>query len=134
MSSDVRHPVQMRRGPRAFSRVCTGDSDSLSSCEMKDEPAFNPLQGNPTFIQVKASRNPLHLRQQTQCPSHIHIAERRVLLKGFWKVGLPLQQNPGKQLSSRDDMGCMELFSSSCAEIGVPIFLRRVSQGISGVT
>ena len=101
---------------------------------MKDEPAFKSLQENPTFFQVRASRNPLHLRQQTQCPSHIHIAERRVLLKGFWKVGIPLQQNPGKQLSSRDDMGSMELFSSSCAEIVVPIVLRRVSQGISVVT
>ena len=30
-------------------------------------------------------------------------------------------------------MGCMELSSSSCADIGVPIDLRRVSQGISGV-
>ena len=30
-------------------------------------------------------------------------------------------------------MGCMELSSSSCAEIAVPIDLRRVSQGISGV-
>ena len=30
-------------------------------------------------------------------------------------------------------MGCMELSSRSCAEIGVPIDLRRVSQGISGV-
>ena len=31
-------------------------------------------------------------------------------------------------------MGCMELSSSSCAEIGVPIDLRRVSQGMSGVS
>ena len=30
-------------------------------------------------------------------------------------------------------MGCMELSSSSCAEIVVPIDLRWVSQGISGV-
>ena len=30
-------------------------------------------------------------------------------------------------------MGCMELSSNSCAEIGVPIGLRMVSQGISGV-
>ena len=30
-------------------------------------------------------------------------------------------------------MGCMELSSSSCAEIGVPIDLRRVSQGNSVV-
>ena len=29
-------------------------------------------------------------------------------------------------------MGCMELSSSSCAEIGVLTNLRRVSQGISG--
>ena len=31
-------------------------------------------------------------------------------------------------------MGCMELSSSSCAEIGVPIDLREVSQGIFGVS
>ena len=30
-------------------------------------------------------------------------------------------------------MGWMELSSSPCAEIGIPIDLRRVSQGISGV-
>ena len=29
-------------------------------------------------------------------------------------------------------MGCMELSSSSCAEIGVPIDLRQLSRGISG--
>ena len=29
-------------------------------------------------------------------------------------------------------MGCMELSSNYCAEIGVPLDLRRVSQGISG--
>ena len=47
---DVRPPVQMKRGPRAFSGASTGDSDSPSSCEMKDEPAFKPLQGNPAFF------------------------------------------------------------------------------------
>ena len=35
---DVRSSVQMRRTRTAFSRVCTGDSDMPSSCEMKDEP------------------------------------------------------------------------------------------------
>ena len=30
-------------------------------------------------------------------------------------------------------MGCMELSSSACAEIGVPIDLKRVSQGLAGV-
>ena len=29
-------------------------------------------------------------------------------LRCLWKVGLPLQSKPGKLLSSRDDMGCME--------------------------
>ena len=39
-----------------------------------------------------------------------------------------------KQTKKKDDKGCMELSSSSCAEISVPIDLRRVSQGISGVS
>ena len=72
---DVRPPVQIKRGPRAFSRDCTGDSDILSSCEMNDELAFKPLQGNPAFFRVRASRSPFHLRQQTQGSSHITIAE-----------------------------------------------------------
>ena len=47
---DLRPHVQMRRTPTAFSRVSTGDSDMPSSCEMKDEPEFKPLQGNRTFF------------------------------------------------------------------------------------
>ena len=81
----------MRRATRAFSRVSTVYSYFTSSCAMKYEPAFKALQGNPTFFRVRASRYPLYLRQQTQGPSHIHIAEAMVLLRGFWKVGLPLQ-------------------------------------------
>ena len=34
---------------------------------------------------------------------------------------------------SRDNMGCMELSSCCCAEIGVPLDLARGSEGISGV-
>ena len=48
VSRDVRPTVQMRLGPRAFSRDCTGDSDSSLSCEMKNERAFKPLKGNLT--------------------------------------------------------------------------------------
>ena len=48
---DVRPPVQMRRKPMAFSRVSTGDSDFPSSCEMKQEPEFKPMQGNPAFFE-----------------------------------------------------------------------------------
>ena len=47
---DVRPPVQMRRRPTAFSRVSTGSSDMPSSCEMKDEPEYKPLQGYPAFF------------------------------------------------------------------------------------
>ena len=92
---DMRPTVQMRRGPRAFSRVFTGDPSMPSSCEMKDEPAFKPLQGNPAFFPVRASRSPFHLRQQIQGPSQIPIAEGSLLLRCMWKVGLPLQSKPG---------------------------------------
>ena len=50
---DVRPPVKMRRGRRAFSRVSTGDSDIPSSCEMKHEPEFKSLQEiRPSFESV----------------------------------------------------------------------------------
>ena len=47
---DVRPSVQKRLRTMAFSRVSTGDSDLPSSDEMKDEPAFKALQGNPAFF------------------------------------------------------------------------------------
>ena len=47
---DVIPPVQMRWRPMASARVSTGDSDIPSSCEMKHEPEFKPLQGNPSFF------------------------------------------------------------------------------------
>ena len=47
---DVRPSVHKRLRTMAFSRVSTGDSDITSSCEMKDEPAFQALQGKPAFF------------------------------------------------------------------------------------
>ena len=47
---DVRPSVQKRLRTTAFSRVSTGDSDIPSSSEMKDEPAFKALQGEPAFF------------------------------------------------------------------------------------
>ena len=84
---DVRPSVEMRRTPTAFSRVFTGHSDMPSSCEMKDEPEFKPLQGNRAFFWVRASHGPFHLRQKTQGPSHIPTAEGKFLLRCLWKVG-----------------------------------------------
>ena len=54
--SDMIPPVQMRRRPTAFSRSSTGDSDLPSSCDMKQEPKFKPLQGNPAFFESGHSR------------------------------------------------------------------------------
>ena len=126
---DVKPPVEMRRGHRAFSGVSTGDSAIPLSSEMKNECAFKPLQGNPASFRVRASRCPFHLKQEIQGPSHIPIAERRLLLRCLWKAGIPLELKTGNQLSSRDDLGYRELSSSFCAEIGVPLdfglFLRE---------
>ena len=47
---DVRPSVQKRWKTVAFSTVTTGDSDILSSCEMKYEPAFKALQEKPTLF------------------------------------------------------------------------------------
>ena len=48
--NDIRPSVQKRWRTMAFSRVSTGDTFIPSSCEMKYEPAFKPLQGNPAFF------------------------------------------------------------------------------------
>ena len=52
---DVKPPVEMRQGARAFSRVSTGDSDISSCCEVRDQPAFKSLQGNQALFRVRAS-------------------------------------------------------------------------------
>ena len=115
----------------AFSRVSTGDSDIPSSCEMQHEPEFKPLRGSPAFFWVRASRVPFHLRQKTQVPSHIPIADGKLHLRCCWKVSSNLQSKSENQLSSWDDMGCMELSSNCSTDINIHIDLRRVSQGIS---
>ena len=47
---DVSPSVQKKWSNMAFSTVSIGDSVIPSSCEMKYEPAFKPLQGNPAFF------------------------------------------------------------------------------------
>ena len=47
---DVRPSFQKMLRTMAFSRVSTGDLDIPSSWEMKDEPAFNELQGKLAFF------------------------------------------------------------------------------------
>ena len=128
---DLRPLVQMRLRSRAFCRIAREDWDILSYCDMKGVPAFKPLQGNPAFFWVRASRGPFHLKQKTQGPSHIHFPEEKHLSRCLWKVGLSLQSKGGNQLSSPDDMECTEHSSSCFTEIDVPLNFRWVSQGIS---
>ena len=72
------------------------------------------------------------MTQQIQGPSHILIDEGRLLVRCCGNVAYLFNRILGIS-SPPDDMECMELSSSSYAEIGVPIDLRRVSEGISGV-
>ena len=73
------------------------------------------------------------MKQQTQGPSELPIAEGSLLLRCLWKVGIPLESKPRNQLSSGDALWYMELSSSCCAELGVPLNLGQGSQGNSGV-
>ena len=91
VSRDVRPPVQVTRGTRVSSRISTQGSDIPSSCQMKDEPALKPLQGNPNLFLVRESRYQLHLKQKIQGPSHIPVGEGRLLLRCLFKVGLTVQ-------------------------------------------
>ena len=77
---DVRPPVEIKQGSRAFSTVSTVDSVIPSSCEMIDEPAFKSLLGYTAIFRVRESRCPLHLTQQTPGHLQIPIAERSLLL------------------------------------------------------
>ena len=95
IQKDEMPSVQKRWRIMAFARVSTGNAAIPSSCEMKYEPAFKPLQWNAAFFWVRASRGPFHLRQKTQIPSHIPISEGRLLLRCLWKAGLPLQSKTG---------------------------------------
>ena len=94
---------------------------------------MKPLQGNLDLFLIRASRGPFRLKHKTQGNSHIHIPKGKLPLRCLWKDGLPLQSKTGNQLSSPDDMRCPDLSSCCFAEIDVPIDLRWVSQGISGL-
>ena len=94
---------------------------------------MKPLQGNLDFFLIRVPRGPFRLKLKTQGPSHIHIPKGKLLMRGLWKDGLPLQSKTGNQLSSPDDMVCPDITMCCFNEIDVPIDLRRLSQGISGL-
>ena len=94
---------------------------------------MKPLQCNLDFFLIRASRGPYCLKHKTQGPSHIHIPKEKLLLRSLWKDGLNLHSKTGNQLSSLDDIECPDLTSCCFTEIDVPVDLRWVSQGISGL-
>ena len=94
---------------------------------------MKPLQGNLAFFRIRASRGPFCFKHKTQGPSYTHIPKGKLLLRCLGKDGLPLQSKRGNQLSTPDDMGCPDISSCCFTEIYVPIDVRWVSQGISGL-
>ena len=94
---------------------------------------MKPLQGYLDIFLIRASRGPFRLKHKTQGPSHIHVPKGKLLLRCLWKDFLPLQSKTGHQLSSPNDMVCPDLSSCCFTETDVPIDLRWVSQGISGL-
>ena len=112
VSSDVRPPVQMRSDIGFSLRTAQNIPTSLCIVRRKIEPAFKPLQRNPNFVRFRESRYPLHVTQQIQGPSHIPIAEGRLLLRCCGNVAYLFNRILGIG-SPRDDMECMELSSRS---------------------
>ena len=111
VSSDVRPPVEMI-WDIGFYLGTAQNIDIPLSCEKKNEPAFKPLKGNPTFFRFRESRYPLYVTQQIQGPCHIPIAEGRLPLRCCGNVAYLFNRILGIS-SPRDDMECMELSSSS---------------------
>ena len=91
------------------------------------------LQGNLDFFLIRASRGPFRLKDKTKGPAHKHIPKGKLLLTCLRKDGLPLQSKTGSQLSSPDVMGCPVLSSCCFTESDIPVDLRWLSQGISGL-
>ena len=96
---DVIPPVQMRWRPTAFSRVSTGDSDIPSSCDMKQEPKFKPLQEIRRSFESGLSR---YIPLETESTESLSptFAQAKLHLRCLWKTGSPLQSKTGNQLSS----------------------------------
>ena len=94
---------------------------------------MKPLQGNLDFFLIRASRGPFRLKHKNRGSLSHTYSKGKLLLRCLWKDRLPLHSKTGNQLSSPDDMGCPGFSSCCLTEIDVPIDLRWVSQGISGL-
>ena len=116
-------PIQMRRRTMAFSRVSTGDSDIPSSCEMKHEPELKHCWEIWPSLSQDLSRSITLETGKTGSLSHTYCLGKiplEVLVESWLK-----SSKTGNQLSSWDDMGCLELSSSCCTDINIHIDLGR---------
>ena len=73
--------------------------------------------GKSGLLWIQGISLSISLEAKNTGPSKIQILEGKLLVRCFWKVGLLLQSKIGHQLSSPDDMWCMELSSSCLTEI-----------------
>ena len=127
---DVRLLFEMRWRSKAFCRVFSGDSDILSSCDMNSEqalrlcseiwPSFESGHLGVHFAWSIKHRVPLtyiFLRENSSwgaCGKLAYLFSRR---QGIILI--------------RDDMGCTEHSSTCSTEIDDPLYVRRLSQGVS---
>ena len=77
---------------------------------MKDEPALSLCREIwPSF--KSGISGSISLEAEITGSFSIHIPEGKLHFRRLWKVGLPLQSKTGNQLSSPDDMRCMQISS-----------------------
>ena len=127
---DVRHSVQKRWRTMAFSRACTGIRSCLHLVRWNmnlhlrhcRETGLVFSQGISGSIPVEA--------ENTEYLSHTYFWGKAPLelLVESW---LTSSVEDRESFSSWDDMGCTEHSSSWSTEINDPLYLRRLSQGIS---
>ena len=129
---DVRPLFELRWRPRAFCRVSTVDSDILSSCDMNDEHAWSLSRDIwPSFESGRLGVHFVWSIKHWVLLTYIFLRENYSWGSCGKMAYLFIRSR--NQLSSSDDMVCPG-FSSCCfTEIDVPIDLRWVSQGISGL-
>ena len=99
---------------------------------MKEQSTFKPLQGHLAFFRVRASRCPVHLRQQTQGNSRIPIAVEASSWGACGKFGCTSVKARESALISRQN-GVHGVFLELLCWNWCSSRLETCVQGISGV-
>ena len=129
---DVRSPVQMTLTPPAFSRVWHGIQTCLHLVRWKKSLNLHHCREyRPSF-----ESGPFPVHSTWDRKHRVPLTSLLLRKNSSWGACgnlAHLFSQTGNQISSWDDMGCMELSSSCCTEINIHIDLRLLSQGISVV-